>query len=158
MNHRRWLSVLLVATMLWTACAMADAMRPTHFDDPDRDRLYRGLLEELRCTVCQNQSLADSNAGLATDLRREVRQLVADGADRDGVIDFMVSRYGDFVLYRPPLRPATLLLWTGPFLVLGAGGLMWFVTVRNAASAPATAGLTDTERLRARRLLNGERS
>ncbi|WP_245591344.1 cytochrome c-type biogenesis protein [Derxia gummosa] len=90
---------------------------------PDRalDDHVRRLAEELRCVVCQNQTLAESHAQLALDLKAEVRAQLARGASDDEVKDFLVSRYGDFVLYRPPVRPATWLLWGGPLLIVGAG-------------------------------------
>src|SRR3954451_8086225 len=89
--------------------------------DDTLDRRVTGLAHELRCLVCQNQTIADSNAPLAVDLRNQIREQMAQGkSDRD-VVDFMVERYGDFVLYRPPFKPTTLLLWAGPFLFLLLG-------------------------------------
>src|SRR5205814_6498813 len=89
------------------------------------------LAAELRCLVCQNQTLADSNAELAQDLRNTIREQLKRGASEREVLDFMVARYGDFVLYRPPLKAGTLLLWFGPFLLLGIGA---FVLVRRLRS------------------------
>jgi len=86
-------------------------------DDPVAEKRLRSLSEELRCLVCQNQSIADSNADLAVDLRREIRSMIRDGRSDGEIKDFMVARYGDFVLYRPPLEGATLLLWFGPGLL-----------------------------------------
>ena len=153
---KRFLMAVLLASC--AGLALAGAMEPVDFDDPDKDARYRALLHELRCTVCQNQSLADSNAELAGDLRREVERLVASGADRSEVVDFMVSRYGDFVLYRPPVRPATYLLWAGPFLLLGVGVLLWYrtATAGSASALPPTA--SGVSRRRAARLLRGEES
>ena len=89
--------------------------------DPVAEKRLQALSEELRCLVCQNQTIADSNAELAQDLRREVRSMIRDGKSDKEIVDFMVARYGDFVLYRPPLKGVTLLLWGGPLLLLLVG-------------------------------------
>ena len=112
----RWLFVIL---LLLPSLAAAEEARPLA-ENPQAEARLKALAVELRCLVCQNQTLADSNAPLAEDLRREVREMIAkDMSDKD-IIDFLVTRYGDFVLYRPPLKPTTMLLWLGPFLLLGA--------------------------------------
>ena len=118
--------------------------------DSDIDRRTAALANELRCLVCQNQTLADSNAPLAVDLRSQIReQLKAGASDRD-VIDFMVARYGDFVLYRPPLKASTIALWTGPFLILVLGiAFLW----RSVARRRAEPELGADERARAAKLL-----
>ena len=90
--------------------------------DPVAEKRLQELSKELRCLVCQNETIADSNAELAVDLRREIRGLIRDGRSDNEILDFMVTRYGDFVLYRPPVKASTLLLWGGP-LVLLLGGL-----------------------------------
>ena len=90
--------------------------------DPALDQRVKRLTGELRCVVCQNQTLADSNAPLALDLKRQIKDQLAQGASDAQVIDYLVQRYGDFVLYRPPVKPATWLLWFGPFAML-VGGL-----------------------------------
>jgi len=94
------------------------------FASAEQERRYYELLKELRCLVCQNQSLSDSAAGLADDLRDEVRAMVADGKSDREIVDFMTARYGDFVLFRPRFRPATWILWLAPAALL-AGGLFW---------------------------------
>ena len=91
---------------------------PFEFEQETDASRYQQLIEELRCLVCQNQSLADSNADLAQDLRSEIYQMIITGNSDDEIIDFLVGRYGDFVLYRPPLNKLTLLLWFGPFVLL----------------------------------------
>ncbi len=91
---------------------------PVLFSDKDQEQRYQTLIEEIRCLVCQNQSLADSNAELAQDLRSEVYEMIVSGKQDDEIHQFLVERYGDFVLYRPPLKDNTLLLWFGPFLLL----------------------------------------
>ncbi len=91
-------------------------------ENPQAEARLKALAVELRCLVCQNQTLADSNAPLAEDLRREVREMIAKNMSDQEIIDFLVERYGDFVLYRPPLRATTTLLWIGPFLLLAVAG------------------------------------
>jgi cytochrome c-type biogenesis protein CcmH len=90
-------------------------------EDPAAEARLKALSQELRCLVCQNQTLADSNAPLAEDLRREIRELIAKGLSDKEITDYLVARYGDFVRYRPPLKSQTVLLWAGPFLLLAAG-------------------------------------
>ncbi len=104
---------------------------PLAFDDPEQAQQYQQLLRELRCTVCQNQSLVDSDAQLAADLRRQVYERTTAGEGREEIIDFMVRRYGEFVLYRPPLRSDTWLLWFAPFVLLGSGLLLWWWILRS---------------------------
>ena len=115
-----------VATLLLVASA-ASAQPAT---DLAFDQRIRKLEEQLRCLVCQNQTLADSGAGLADDLRREVRTLAMSGKSDDEIRAFLVARYGDFILYDPPVKPRTWLLWFGPFALLVAGGVIWMVIVR----------------------------
>jgi cytochrome c-type biogenesis protein CcmH len=91
---------------------------PIVFNDPQVESDYLELAEELRCLVCQNQNLIDSNADLADDLRREVAKMLKQGKNKEQVVDFMVERYGDFVLYNPPFKTETLLLWIGPFVLM----------------------------------------
>jgi cytochrome c-type biogenesis protein CcmH len=116
------------------------------------------ISEELRCLVCQNESLAGSHADLAQDLRREIRTLIGQGKTDQEILDFMVARYGDFVRYRPPVKPTTWLLWGGPFLLLigGIGALIAFL--RRRAAAPETTALSDEERRRAAALLDDKPS
>jgi cytochrome c-type biogenesis protein CcmH len=121
------------------------------FSDPIDDRV-QALATELRCLVCQNQTIADSNADLAVDLRRQIREQLKQGKSEQDVLDFMVQRYGDFVLYRPPLKASTVLLWTGPFLLLALGMVLLFRKIRSSAdSKPAP--LSAEERARAAALL-----
>jgi cytochrome c-type biogenesis protein CcmH len=103
---------------------------PITFDNPDEEARYLELLEELRCVVCQNQSLADSSAELAQDLRSEVRTMVQEGLNKPEIKEFLVERYGDFVLYKPPLKSSTVLLWVGPGLLLLMAMVIGFMVVR----------------------------
>ena len=109
-------------------------------DDPVVEARLLVIAEEVRCLVCQNESLAGSRAELAQDLRREIRSLIKQGKTDKEVMDFLVSRYGDYVRYRPPVKPTTWLLWGGPFVLLAAGlaGLMLFVRRRRSASVAFT--------------------
>ena len=105
--------------------------------DPVVEARLVGLSQELRCLVCQNESLASSHAELADDLRREVRDLIRQGKTDQEVKDFLVARYGDVILMKPPVQPDTWLLWLAPFLVLGAGGAVAWVVVKKAAARSA---------------------
>jgi cytochrome c-type biogenesis protein CcmH len=111
----------LLALAMWCA--------PLAAQDALETRLKR-LETELRCLVCQNQTLADSDAPLAADLRREIRELAVAGRSDEDIRAFVVARYGDFVLYRPPFKPVTWLLWVGPFALLAGGGLVWWSVLR----------------------------
>ena len=115
------------------------------------DERVKNLAHELRCLVCQNQTIADSNAPLAVDLRNQIREQLAAGKSERDVIDFMVARYGDFVLYRPPFKAATLALWLGPFALLGLGAWIFWRRVARRRAAPP--GLSEAERAQAARLL-----
>ncbi len=110
---------LLLSFLLTFSLALyAGSIETYTFKTPEQEALYKELIKELRCLVCQNQDIADSNAELAQDLRRQTYEMITKGQSRDDVIDFMVERYGDFVLYRPPFKIKTLLLWVGPPLFL----------------------------------------
>lgn len=132
------------------------AFEPREFPSAEAEARYKHLVSELRCLVCQNQNLADSNADLAGDMRREVHDMILAGKSDAEIIDFMVARFGDFVLYRPPLKPKTVLLWAAPAL-LAAGGLLFLYRQlrRRQATAPS-ADLSDTDRARLRALLDQE--
>lgn len=100
------------------------------FDDPALEAEYRSLVNEVRCLVCQNQTIADSSAALAADLRREIRRMLAEGKTRAEVVEFLVARYGDFVMYRPPLQPTTWALWSAPAILLLIGGAVFYRILR----------------------------
>ena len=114
------------------------------------DKRTAALADELRCLVCQNQTIADSNAPLAVDLRNQIREQLAKGASEREVRDFMVARYGDFVLYKPPFKASTAALWIGPFLLLGIGVWVLRRVAKRRVPAPQ---LSDAERSRAAKLL-----
>jgi cytochrome c-type biogenesis protein CcmH len=123
----KFVSPLLLAAML--APAFAKEAAPAAADPVAEARLME-LSSELRCLVCQNQTIADSNAELAVDLRNEIREKIQTGMSDAEIKDFMVARYGDFVLYRPPVKGTTLALWVGPFLLLAVGGGVLFYNLR----------------------------
>ena len=111
----------LVFFLMTLASSVNAADDPLEFTDPAQEQRYLALIEGLRCLVCQNQSLADSNADLAQDLRQEVYRLLVEGDNNEDIIKYLVARYGDFVLYRPPFKSTTYLLWLAPliFLIIG---------------------------------------
>ncbi|MFZ1539417.1 MAG: cytochrome c-type biogenesis protein [Chromatiaceae bacterium] len=125
----------LLAGLLAAPLASAYTLEEFHFQDPAQAEDFRRLTGELRCLVCQNESLAGSQADLAEDLRKEVYRLLQSGKSRQEVIDFLVARYGDFVLYDPPLKPSTYPLWFGPLLLAGIGGLFLLLTLRKKKEA-----------------------
>ena len=129
----------------------AFAIDTTEFDDPATEARYRALISELRCLVCQNQTLADSNAPLAVDLREQVRLRVARGDSNDEIIAYLTERYGDFVLYRPRVTATTIALWAAPFVFLALGGAIAWRVLRTPAGR---AVVDDARRERVRRLLD----
>jgi len=130
--------IAFLLALFLSAPLLAKDAAPLAEDEAVEQRL-NVIAEELRCLVCQNESLAGSRADLAQDLRREVRILIKDGKSDADIREFMVSRYGDFILYRPPVKPTTWLLWGGPFLLLiaGVGALIVYLRRRNRAVAQA---------------------
>jgi cytochrome c-type biogenesis protein CcmH len=128
---------------------------PTLNDPVAAKREYE-LSLKLRCLVCQNQSIAESNAELAVDLRRQVREQVAAGKSDNEIVDFMTARYGDFVLYSPPVKGTTMLLWFGPALLLLIGLIVAWRVIRARKALPAQVPLSDAERERAAQLLLGK--
>jgi len=125
-------------------------------DDPVTEQRLISISEEMRCLVCQNESLAGSRSDLANDLRREIRTLIQEGKSDEQIRSFMVERYGDFVLYRPPVKPTTWLLWIGPFVILLIGilGLLTYLRQRN--SAVTTIALSDDDNKKIDALLNNK--
>jgi cytochrome c-type biogenesis protein CcmH len=131
---RTWLAALLLC---FTGVVSA-AIQPLEFHDAEEEARFRALTTELRCVMCQNQSLADSDAQIAHDLRLQVLELMREGRSDEEIKAYLVARYSDFVLYRPPVEPRTWLLWFGPAVVLLAGAVVVTVVVRRrAAAAPA---------------------
>jgi len=146
----RWLFMVL---LLLPSLAAAGEAAPLA-ENPQAEARLKALAVELRCLVCQNQTLADSNAPLAEDLRREVREMIAKNMSDKEIIDFLVTRYGDFVLYRPPLKTTTTLLWVGPFLLLIGGAIALVMALRRRQKKLADVALSDAERNRVAQLLS----
>jgi cytochrome c-type biogenesis protein CcmH len=133
----RLLRALSAALLLGSSLLAEAAFDAREFESPAQEAQYRGLIEELRCLVCQNQNLADSDADLAKDLRGQVYQMVQEGRSDREVVAYMVARYGDFVLYRPPVQGTTLLLWAGPFILITIAVLVLVRAVRRRAGLSA---------------------
>ena len=127
-------------------------------NDAERQR-YRNLIEELRCPKCQNQNIADSDAPIAMDLRNEIFRMLEEGKSNEEIIDFLVSRYGDFVLYKPPFKANTVILWLGPVALFLVGLAAFYLNLRRRKSAVAKTvrPLTAEEKARADKLLSGDK-
>ncbi len=147
---RVWLVILI---MMIPGLAVAQEARPLT-DNPQAEARLKALAVELRCLVCQNQTLADSNAPLAEDLRREVREMIAKNMSDQEIVDFLVERYGDFVLYRPPLRVTTTVLWIGPFLLLAIGGTALILAVRRRQKTLSEVVVSEADHQRVEQLLS----
>ena len=151
-TRRRFAAAALLAAALPASFPLAAlGTEPRSFPSPELADRYRDLVEEIRCLVCQNQSIADSNAELARDLRGRVDEMLRAGHSDDQILAYMVDRYGNFVRYRPPFDTTTLLLWCGPF-ILAVAALGWLL-FRIRRRAPAREGLTEEERGRIARLV-----
>jgi cytochrome c-type biogenesis protein CcmH len=122
--------------------------------DPALEARVMDIANELRCLVCQNETIAASHADLAVDLRKQIRVKLAEGQSERQILDFMVARYGEFVLYRPPLKASTVLLWAGPFALLLVAGFVLAVNIRRRRRAAALPELSPAEAQRARALLD----
>ena len=129
---------------------------PVSGEDPAVEQRLANLSKELRCLVCQNETLADSQAGLAEDLRREIREQIKAGKSDKEIISFLTARYGQFILYRPQVTPTTYLLWFGPFIILIAGFFILFRYIRQRRDAIVAEPLTSEERRLATELLSAK--
>ena len=149
---------MIKGIVLWSALLLSGqavgAIDPFVFDDPRQERRYRVLIDELRCVVCQGQAISGSNASLANDLRKKVHDQIKAGWSDDRIRQYMVDRYGDFVLFRPPVQRNTLVLWIGPFAFFGVGLLVWALIVRRRRVAlPEASTLSESDRARAKQWL-----
>ena len=147
--------IVLLTMMLTFGTAMGREAAPLAEDEAVEARLI-AISEEMRCLVCQNESLAGSHAELAEDLRREIRSLIKEGKTDQEVMNFMVSRYGDFVRYRPPVKPSTWLLWFGPFLLLAVGITALISYLRKRSRRMKETPLSEAEHQRAGELLKND--
>ena len=153
--------VLLTMMLCWTlgpcgvaAQAPADSKAAPLSADPALEARVLKIAEELRCLVCQNETIAASQADLAKDLRQQIREQLREGRTKAQILEFMSQRYGDFVLYRPPLQLSTLLLWGGPFVLLLLGAIVLVMHIRRRDPQAEPAPLTPAELQRAQRLLD----
>ena len=142
-------STLLLCMSLTTYAKVA----PNTSADPALEARMMMIAEELRCLVCQNETIAASHADLAVDLKNQIRIKLNEGQSQKQILDFMVQRYGDFVLYRPPLKTSTVLLWVGPFALLGIAVMMLVLNVRRRRLAAQPMALSDADAAKARALL-----
>jgi cytochrome c-type biogenesis protein CcmH len=150
---------VVLAAMLMTGSVTAFAQASeVAKPDPAVERRLRGLAEELRCLVCQNQTIADSSAPLAVDLRNQLRSQIAAGRSDEDIRTYMVERYGDFVLYRPPLRATTVLLWIGPFALVAVGAFIFWLLVRRRRNDAGAGSLSGERRSELEALLEGRGS
>lgn len=152
-------SLATLAAPQWALAQSADLRvgreAPLMAEDPKLEARLVDISQELRCLVCQNESLASSHAELADDLRQEVRELIRSGKSDQEIKDFLVSRYGDFVLYRPEVKPLTWVLWFGPFALLLIAAIFLGLYLRQRRDLAAPAVLSDEARERAKQLLKG---
>jgi len=157
MNLNRFaLLVMLLVSATSPPLVLAKEATPMA-EDPVLEKRVNEISAELRCLVCQNQTIADSHAELAVDLKNQVREMVKQGQSQDEIVDYMVQRYGDFVRYRPPVKASTILLWVGPFLLLVIGLVVLVVNLRKRTKLVADdAPLSEDESERLKSLLHAE--
>jgi cytochrome c-type biogenesis protein CcmH len=132
-----WLAIALAFALL--SAGPIRAQQPIEFQSPAEEQAFKALIAELRCVMCQNQSIADSNAPIAQDLRQEVLRLMREGRSETEIKQYLVERYSDFVLYEPPMKKSTWLLWAGPFMLLLIGAAAVVTVIRRKHAAPAAA-------------------
>ena len=145
---KRLVSILALCLLLGTGAAHAGVtLEAFKFETKAEEQHFKDLIEELRCLVCQNQSLVDSDAELAHDLRAEVYDMIQAGKSDDEIVEFLVERYGDFVLYNPPIKPANYLIWFGPFVLLLIAAIILLRSVRRQKRTAVT-DITPEERAR----------
>ncbi|MFV8980486.1 MAG: cytochrome c-type biogenesis protein [Serratia fonticola] len=146
----RLITLLVAALLSWSATAAIDTYK---FNSVEQEQQYRELTEQLRCPKCQNNSIADSNAIIAADMRTKVYELMMQGQDKQQVIDYMVARYGNFVTYEPPVTPATLILWVGPLLFVLIGGAVVILRTRQRRAGVVNEEFSEQEQQRLAALL-----
>lgn len=146
-------SLLFIFTLLFSLSSLNAAVEVKQFKNAQQEQRYKHIIDELRCLVCQNQNISGSNAGLAQDLRKQVHKMIIAGESDEAIFDFMVTRYGDFVLYRPPFKVTTFFLWVGPFIIFAIGlfALMRFIGQRKKN---VISELSSTDKEKLKHLLN----
>lgn len=144
-----WLRILFILVALFAVASRSHAVIETYEFASEQQRLrYQHLTEVLRCPKCQNQNLAGSNSPIAADLRREVVRQIREGASDQDIVDFMVTRYGEFILYDPPVRKSTAVLWFAPAALLLGGILVLWLIIRSSRAAVAASSLSASEQQR----------
>lgn len=149
---------LIALALVWAPLFSAAQQARPMAEDPALEARVLAIAEELRCLVCQNETIAASRADLATDLKNQIREQLRAGKGEREILDYMVQRYGDFVLYKPPVKPTTWLLWIGPFVLLAAMAAWLWRTLRRRRALEVAAPLSEAEQQRARALLERERT
>jgi cytochrome c-type biogenesis protein CcmH len=147
------LKSFFIAVLVCVGMTAQAKVAPNTSADPALEARMMVIAEELRCLVCQNETIAASHADLAVDLKNQIRIKLTQGQSQQQILDFMVQRYGDFVLYRPPLKTTTVLLWLGPFTLLAIAVLMLVINVRRRRRSAQPAALSDADIAKARELL-----
>ncbi|GGA98736.1 cytochrome c-type biogenesis protein [Agarivorans gilvus] len=147
MNH--YLKAVTLLFVLFLSSQLSAAIDVHEFDSPEQEQLFRELTRELRCPKCQNNNIADSNAGLAQDLREKTYQMVKQGSTKQQVLDYMVARYGNFVRYDPPLTPAVMLLWAAPLAIIVLGLLVVLRMAKRKADSKPELNADEQQRLEA---------
>ena len=148
--------LFIVLALLFSFSASYAAVEIKKFDNEQQEQRYKYIIDELRCLVCQNQNIADSNAGLAQDLRKQVHKMIVAGEDDEAIFNFMVTRYGDFVLYRPPFKASTFFLWVGPFIIFALGLFVLIRFIRQRKKVVVT-DLSNTDKEKLKQLLNKDK-
>ena len=148
------MKIFFIALGLCLSLLAQAKVAPNISSDPALEARMMVIAEELRCLVCQNETIAASHADLAIDLKNQIRIKLTQGQSQKEILGFMVERYGDFVLYRPPLKPTTILLWLGPFVLLGIALLMLVLNVRRRRRSVQTSAMSDEDQAKARALLD----
>jgi len=148
--NKLFLIIFLFNALTVSLTSVAAPIETFKFDSAETEKVFHKLSEELRCLVCQNQNIAESNADLAKDLRLEIYTMLSEGKSEEEIVEFMVQRYGDYVLYRPPFKPMTWLLWFAPIIIF-VFGLIYVVRYMKAqarAAQPASLSAEDIERIK----------
>ena len=149
-------TILISLSLMLPALSLGAREAQPMSDDPVIEARMMKLAADMRCLVCQNQSLAESHSDFAADLRQEMREMMKQGKTDKEVVDYMVARFGDFVLFRPPLKTTTILLWFGPFILLVVGGSALMISLRRRRQRTQEASLSAAEIARAERLLGDQ--
>ena len=152
---RRILASVAIAHIVFLVAA---AQSRTNNLDPELEKRFRAFVQQVRCLVCQNEALSDSRAELAVDLRREILEQMKAGRTNEEIATFLTERYGDFVLYRPPLKPSTYVLWFAPFVLLAVGFIALYRSLTRRLALPHTQPLSAAQRTRIRQILGSQHS